>query len=237
MSMPKFPELPNLDIESSVAQILSSIALEEVALSHILNAEGEKIQYALGTLENSTLPEPATIDEVLKVNESVKDMLGTVSLNQMFLLGKMSKALDAFKENKKNGPTKTEAVGSYLSMIQHQLVNRNEPVIFDVTVSEKGVTKNADHSFTLNESKYWKVDFGASMASTEGGPAEVMFYLDDVLISNLPLFDSFQRHYTRSFIIPAKQGSVLKVIGVGNPIRFESLQSNAYLTINSVADY
>jgi len=237
MSMPKFPELPDLDIESSVAQILSSIALEEVALSHILNAEGEKIQYALGTLENSVLVEPATFEQVMEVNESVKDMLGAVSLNQMFLLGKMSKAMDIYNGTKRNGSARPGAVGSYLSMIPHQLVNRNEPVIFDVTITEKGVTKNADHSFTLNASKYWKVDFGASMSSTEGGPAEVMFYIDDELVSNLPLFDSFQRHYTRSFITPAKQGAVLKVIGVGNPIRFESLQSNAYLTINSVADY
>jgi len=122
-------------------------------------------------------------------------------------------------------------------MISSQVVNRNEPVIFDKIVTEKGVTKNADHSFTLNASKYWKVDFGGSLASTEGGPAEVMFYLDDVLITNLPIFSNSQMHLTRSFIIPAKQGSVLKVIGVGNPIRFESLESNAYLTIKSVADY
>ena len=122
-------------------------------------------------------------------------------------------------------------------MIQSQEVNRGEPLVFDKTVTEKGVKKNADHSFTLNALKYWKVSFGGSLASTKGGPAEVMFYLDDVLITNLPIFSNSQMHLTRSFILPAKQGSVLKVMGVGNPIRFESLESNAYLTIESIADY
>ena len=36
----------------AVNQILSSIAMEGLALSHILNAEGEKLQYVLGTLHN-----------------------------------------------------------------------------------------------------------------------------------------------------------------------------------------
>ena len=102
MSMPKFPDLPNLDLESSIAQVISSIAMEELALSHIINAEGEKIQYVLGTLhENQSptdnLPAPHSIDDILKINESVKDMLSTVSMNQMFLFAKLSAALAAYK--------------------------------------------------------------------------------------------------------------------------------------------
>jgi hypothetical protein len=108
MSMPKFPNAPNLMLDDSIAQIISSIAMEELALSHILNAEGEKIQYALGTLEtpdrrHEPIP-PATIDELLEVNESVKSMLCAVSMNQMLLLSKMSSAMDAyFKLKNDNG--------------------------------------------------------------------------------------------------------------------------------------
>jgi hypothetical protein len=77
--------------------------MEELALSHIINTEGEKLQYVLGTLESrNTLraAEPVTIDELLKINDSVKDMLGAVSMNQMFLLGKLSAAMNAYSKLK-----------------------------------------------------------------------------------------------------------------------------------------
>ena len=51
MSMPSFP--PNgadLTREEALTMIIASIAMEELALSHIINAEGEKLQYILGTL-------------------------------------------------------------------------------------------------------------------------------------------------------------------------------------------
>ena len=45
MSLPSFPNIdPPIQREDAVNQILSSIAMEELGLSHILNAEGEKLQ-------------------------------------------------------------------------------------------------------------------------------------------------------------------------------------------------
>lgn len=49
MSLPTFPS-GSISKEDAVNYILTSIAMEELALSHILNAEGEKIQYIIGTL-------------------------------------------------------------------------------------------------------------------------------------------------------------------------------------------
>ena len=44
MSQPKFPQIdPPLTREGSLNEIISSIASEELSLSHILNAEGEKL--------------------------------------------------------------------------------------------------------------------------------------------------------------------------------------------------
>lgn len=52
--------LPNITPTISIARddavnlLLSSIAMEELGLSHIINAEGEKLQYILGTLPGVT---------------------------------------------------------------------------------------------------------------------------------------------------------------------------------------
>lgn len=113
MSMPEFPQSPDLDMENAIAQVVSSIAMEELALSHIINAEGEKIQFVLGTLHNH---KPHTIEEILEVNESVKDMLSAVSMNQMFLFAKLSSANDMYKrfmkeQNGENGSTITGPTG------------------------------------------------------------------------------------------------------------------------------
>ena len=75
----------------AVNQILSSIAMEELGLSHILNAEGEKMQYILGTLPGLSGP-AATVKDVLNANESVRSLLETAVQNQLFLKAKMQGA-------------------------------------------------------------------------------------------------------------------------------------------------
>ena len=70
MSMPSFP--PNgadMTQEEALTMIIASIAMEELALSHILNAEGEKLQYILGTLPGTS--PCACPHDVLAVNKSV----------------------------------------------------------------------------------------------------------------------------------------------------------------------
>ena len=94
MSQPSFPELPTPSRDDAISLILSSIAMEELGLSHIINAEGEKIQFALGTLPGVTSP-PATIEDVLAMNESVRDVLDSITQTQMFLNAKMQDALSS----------------------------------------------------------------------------------------------------------------------------------------------
>jgi hypothetical protein len=75
-----FPNIPNITptISITTAQtiplLLSSIALEELALAHIINAEAEKIQFVLGTLEGGrTLSPPeVTISNLLAIDSSVQ---------------------------------------------------------------------------------------------------------------------------------------------------------------------
>ncbi len=93
MSMPKFPE-PNPDFtqEQALILILSSIALEEAALSHIMNAEGEKIQHILNRTQCGD--HAAFLSNIVEVNKSVTSLLEMVQQNQTILKNKMEKVLE-----------------------------------------------------------------------------------------------------------------------------------------------
>ena len=94
MSLPTFPQIdPPLSREGSLNEIISSIAAEELSLSHILNAEGEKLQYVLGTLPG--LEDAAAFEEVMKVNRSVQDTLSDVMEQQTLLTAKLTAAMTA----------------------------------------------------------------------------------------------------------------------------------------------
>lgn len=66
----------------AITDIIESVALEQTALSHILNAEGEKIQ-AVVAMKN------VTTDELLAVNASVKSMVNSISRLEMILQTKL----------------------------------------------------------------------------------------------------------------------------------------------------
>ena len=93
----------NISRDEAINLILSSIAMEEVALSHVINAEGEKIQYALGTLEDKP-PIPSSVDDILRVNASVKNTLDASNRNQIVLTQKMNEALKASTMQGPTGP-------------------------------------------------------------------------------------------------------------------------------------
>lgn len=97
MSLPTFPVIdPPLKIEDSISMILASIAMEESALSHIINAEGEKLQYVLGTLDKKP-DKKASVEELLAVNKSIKNLIDSITQNQLILKGKMQCAIDALE--------------------------------------------------------------------------------------------------------------------------------------------
>jgi hypothetical protein len=95
MSMPDFPPIdPCLSQESALNMILHSIALEEVALSHVINAEGEKIQAVIASMNIDGQCCFADMQKLLEVNKSVHDVLEQVKEMQMLLKSKMSRAIE-----------------------------------------------------------------------------------------------------------------------------------------------
>ncbi|MEG0979863.1 MAG: hypothetical protein RR911_04660 [Oscillospiraceae bacterium] len=65
----------------AITDIIESVALEQTAVSHILNAEGEKIQKVVATA--------TTGDQMLAVNKSVQSMVNAVTRLEMILHAKL----------------------------------------------------------------------------------------------------------------------------------------------------
>lgn len=67
----------------AITDIIQSVALEETVLSHILNAEGEKIQKVVAM-------EDVTPEVLLATNKSVESMVNAVSKLEMILQSKLA---------------------------------------------------------------------------------------------------------------------------------------------------
>ncbi|SDB82875.1 hypothetical protein [Shouchella lonarensis] len=91
-NMPNFTPTITIDRDDVVNLLLASIAMEEMGLAHIINAEGEKIQYVLGTLPGITGP-PATVAQIIEINESVESMLDAIFKKEMVLESKLKNVI------------------------------------------------------------------------------------------------------------------------------------------------
>ncbi len=81
MSMPVI-EPSDTSRDQAITDLIESIALEETALSHILNAEGEKLQAVIAI-------EGVTTEELLAVNKSVECMVKAITQLEMVLKSKL----------------------------------------------------------------------------------------------------------------------------------------------------
>lgn len=80
MSMPKI-ECSHIDKCCAASALLQSIALEETAISHILNAEGEKLQKAISI--------SCTLKELLDINESIGNTIDKITNLELVLKSKL----------------------------------------------------------------------------------------------------------------------------------------------------
>lgn len=67
--------------EQAISDIIESIALQETGLSHIINAEGEKIQKVVATASSTA--------ELLSVNQSVSSTINAITRLEMVLHSKL----------------------------------------------------------------------------------------------------------------------------------------------------
>jgi hypothetical protein len=96
MGMPEVPDIkPRIDVkkEDVINLLLLSIALEEISLAHIINAEAEKLQ--------EVLDKNCKLDDLLEVNEAVTKALRTVIKKEILLQFKFENVLELIKDKKK----------------------------------------------------------------------------------------------------------------------------------------
>ena len=92
---------PPISAEDALNIVIASIGLDELALAHILNGEGEKIQYVLGTLQQGTPPpQGVTIGDVLDINKSVVTALREVTKTEILLQTKLENATELLQPSR-----------------------------------------------------------------------------------------------------------------------------------------
>ena len=92
------PEIKHSDVtrNQAMTDFVESIALEQKALAHILNAEGDKIQKIV-SLSLTTVDVP----KMLVANKSVKHMVNSITRLEVLLQTKLELLSDCLCEEKK----------------------------------------------------------------------------------------------------------------------------------------
>lgn len=93
MSMPNLPDV-QINREDGINTILASIGMEELSLAHLLNAEGEKIQMALGTLREGD--SPLAVEDIYRINESARRMVRETMMTQILLALKLESVIELY---------------------------------------------------------------------------------------------------------------------------------------------
>lgn len=91
MSMPTIPEQKHRpDLFETIIDLLESIALEEIAISHLVNAESEKIQVFVSLSE---IVKCTTGKELTNFNREVNQFMEIVVMKEWLLLRKLETVL------------------------------------------------------------------------------------------------------------------------------------------------
>lgn len=89
-TIPAEPHRPNR--KEVIIDLLASISLEEIALSHLMNAEAEKIQAFVG--KGLDFPTNPSSYEIIDFNKGVCQFLETIIMKEWLLLRKLENVID-----------------------------------------------------------------------------------------------------------------------------------------------
>lgn len=120
LSMPNIPDItPNICLchEDVINLLLSSVALQEIALSNVINAESEKLQYIIKKSGKCY-----SIKELICLNESIEKVLYEVGVIENLLATKLRRINENCNKNKECCEICNDSINSDADMIceEHQ---------------------------------------------------------------------------------------------------------------------
>jgi hypothetical protein len=173
MSMPKI-EIGDINRDQAISHVLASIALEEAALSHVINAEGEKLQAAIAA-------PGVTNTELLDVNSSVSGLLGDAASIEESLKEKLTAALSGSGIPGPAGPAGPigpigpagpSGISEFASLMNDQPLELRvgDFLSFSRAAVLEGLTVDAaNETLTLGTARYCRIHFGVNVQSYGGG--------------------------------------------------------------------
>lgn len=99
MSQPTIPNItPHISLtkKETISLLLSSIAMSELAFSHILNAEAEKMQ---SFVQYANHTQCLKTGDYIKFNQAVSKLIEDVNIEQWLSLKKMDRVINLIEEH------------------------------------------------------------------------------------------------------------------------------------------
>ncbi|MDR2889955.1 MAG: hypothetical protein LBV33_09005, partial [Lachnospiraceae bacterium] len=146
--------------DQAITDLVESVALQETALSHILNAEGEKMQAIIA------MPD-ATPEQLMELNRSVNKMINAVTRLEMMLQSKLELFADVVNAN----PTPVEPLTApaQLALIDVPEVTIDVPL--DAPTAQDAAVALVEAAAQLQIAEGYLVNFIAESYGPVAGPA------------------------------------------------------------------
>lgn len=94
--MPQVPERASLPCPIDVVlQIIESVALEELAMAHIMNAEGEKLQEFIKKFKDDEICEKS----INNAFNSTKNIINSLIMKEWLMINKINTSFEILEQN------------------------------------------------------------------------------------------------------------------------------------------
>jgi len=175
--MPEFPKPESiLTRDEAINAIITSIAMEELALSHIINAESEKIKYAAKRVKDGD--DCDGMQNLLKINESAACLIERVTDLQIILKNKLRLAIGCLPPCPPCPPPKPPCpCTAEFSAVRNQIWNCGTQIYLeDTSCCDNGVKlahKNCEKIIHLPSGKKFMIDLEFKLTNKSFCPISI----------------------------------------------------------------